>query len=237
MSITTNFKPLSSTTYGRTIELEFETHSVVNDDAIVCDVRDTNGLGMMITATKASLKVGYGDNESVSTNFKAHERVRVVFVLDVVNKLAIIYVNGIMSGAVAMTSTLNIDKYLSFTGTSEAGIKIKYIRIYDSQLSSEQVLNNYILYRDNIADIKALYNRNDILDGQFISISKLADDIPVILLTGEEIYELEADKDTDREIRIDVEYINPKDPTHQFKFYGGCCRIQGTSSAGYVRKN
>ena len=48
---------------------------------------------------------------------------------------------------------------------------------------------------------------------------------------------MESQKDTDIEIKIDVEYINKQDPTHQFKFYGGCCRIQGTSSAGYVRKN
>jgi hypothetical protein len=48
---------------------------------------------------------------------------------------------------------------------------------------------------------------------------------------------LESQKDTDLQIKIDVEYINKQDPEHQFKFYGGCCRIQGTSSAGYVRKN
>lgn len=237
MTVTTNIKPLASTVYGKTVELEFETYNVVNDDAVVCNVQDNSGLGMLITASKASLKVGFGEKEVVSTNYKANENVRISFVLDAVNKLAIIYVNGVMSGAVAMTSNLNIDKYLSFTGTSEAGIKLKQIRVYDAQLSAEQILNNYILYRDNIVDIKSLYNRNDILDGQFISIEKISDQIPVILLTGEEIYDLEADKDTDREIRIDVEYINKQDPTHQFKFYGGCCRIQGTSSAGYVRKN
>ena len=114
---------------------------------------------------------------------------------------------------------------------------INQICIYDTQLSSEQVLNNYILYRDSITEIKNLYNRNDILDGKLISYEKISEFIPVILLTGENIFWLESQKDTDIEIEIDVEYINKQDPTHQFRFYGGCCRIQGTSSAGYVRKN
>lgn len=237
MSITTNIKPLSVTSFGKTIEIEFESSNVTNDDAVICDLRNEGGLGLVITATKASMIVGYGNKEQVSTNYKANELVRVSFVLDSTNKLALVYVNGIVSGAVAMTSNLSIDKYLTFTGSSDAGIKIKQIRIYDTQLSSEQILNNYILYRDSITEIKSLYKRNDVLDGKLISIDKIADFIPVVLLTGEDIFWLESQKDTDIEIKIDVEYINKQDPTHQFKFYGGCCRIQGTSSAGYVRKN
>ena len=236
-SITTNIKPLESTTYGKTIEIEFETSNVTNDDAIICDLRNNDGLGLLITASKASMIVGVGDKQSVSSNYKANERVRISFVLDSINKLAIIYVNGIMSGAVAMSSSIKVDKYLSFVGTDDASIKINQIRIYDTQLSSEQVLNNYILYRDSITEIKNLYNRNDILDGKLISYEKISEFIPVILLTGENIFWLESQKDTDIEIEIDVEYINKQDPTHQFRFYGGCCRIQGTSSAGYVRKN
>ena len=237
MSIENTYKPLYVTKYGKTIEVEFETTNVTNDDAVVCDLRDNNGLGLLITASKATMAVGFGEKESVSSNYKANENVRISFVLDSINKLAIIYVNGIMSGAVAMTSSISIDKTLVFTGSDDASIKIKQIRIYDTQLSSEQVLNNYILYRDTISEIKEVYSRNDILDGKLISIEKVSDYIPVVLLTGEEIFWLESQKDTDIEIKIDVEYINKQDPTHQFKFYGGCCRIQGTSSAGYVRKN
>lgn len=237
MSITTSIQPLATTIYGKTIEIEFETFNVTDDNAVICNLLNENNLGLLITASKAILTVGYGDKESVSTNYKANENVRISFVLDSINKLAIIYVNGIMSGAVSMTSVLNIEKDLSFIGTSESGIKIKQILVFDTQLSSEQILNNYILYRDSISEMNELYNRNDVVDGQLMSIDKLSDFIPVIILTGEKIFELEADKDTDREERIDVEYINKQDPTHQFKFYGGCVRIQGTSSAGYVRKN
>ena len=237
MSITVDIKPLLSTNYGKTLEFEFETTNVTNDDAVICDLRDSNNLGLLITASKATMTVGFGEKESVSRNYKANERVRISFVIDTINKLAIIYVNGIISGAVAMTSNLSIDKYLSFVGNEDAGIKLSQILIFDTILSSEQILNNYMLYRDTVAEMKALYNRNDVLDGKLMSIEKLSDQIPVVLLTGEEIFWLEAQKDTDLEIKIDVEYINKQDPTHQFKFYGGCCRIQGTSSAGYVRKN
>lgn len=237
MSITTNIKPLLTTSYGKTIEIEFETANVTNDDATVCDMMSADGLGLVISASKATMTVGYGEKESVSTNYMANQNVRISFVLDSINKLAIIYVNGIMSGAVSMTSVISIDKYLSFYGTSEASIKIGQIRIYDTQLSSEQILNNYILYRNSLYEMKDLYNRNNVLDGKLMSIDKVADYIPVVLLTGEEIFWLESQKDTDLEIKIDVEYINKQDPEHQFRFVGGCCRIQGTSSAGYVRKN
>lgn len=236
MSVTNSIRPLLNTINGKTLEFEFETFNVTNDNAIICDVR-SNNLGLCITASKAILTVGYGTTESVSTNYKANENVRVSFVIDSLKKLALIYVNGIVSGAVAITSNLSIDKPLTFMGSDDAGIKIKQIRIYDTQLSSEQILNNYILYRDNISEIKSLYNQNDILDGGIISPDKVSNFIPVILLTGEKIFELETKKDTDEEILIDVEYINKQDITHQFKFYKGCCRIQGTSSAGYVRKN
>ena len=237
MSIVNTIHPLLNTTNGKTLEFEFETFNVTDDDTIICDLRDQNNLGLCITASKAILTIGYGESESVSTNYKSEENVRISFVIDSLKKLALIYVNGIVSGAIAITSNLSIDKPLCFSGSNDASIKLKQIRIYDTQLSSEQILNNYILYRDSISEIKSLYNENDILDGGIISPEKVSNFIPVILLTGEKIFELETKKDTDEEISIDVEYINKQDPTHQFKFYGGCCRIQGTSSAGYVRKN
>ena len=238
MTATINVKPLAQTAYGKTIEIEFETINVSNDDAVICDVRNSDGIGMLITASKASLTVGTGEKQSVSTNYKANENVRIAFVMDSINQLALIYVNGIVSGAVATADiTVNVDRYLSFVGTSEAGIKVKQIRIYDTQLSSEQILNNYILYRDSVSEMIELYNSNDVLDGQVMSIEKISDYLPVILLTGEEIFWLESQKDTDIEIKIDVEYINKQNPEYQFRWTGGCCRIQGTSSAGYVRKN
>lgn len=237
MSITNTIKPLLNTANGKTLEFEFETFNVTNDDAIICDLRNNDNIGLCITASKAVLTTGYGSTENVATNYKANENVRISFVIDSLKKLALIYVNGIVSGAIALTSNLQIDKELSFVGNEDAGIKLKQIRIYDTQLSSEQILNNYILYRDNISEIQDLYKKNDILDGGVISPDKVSNFIPVILLTGEQIFELETKKDTSEEIKIDVEYINKQDPTHQFKFYGGCCRIQGTSSAGYVRKN
>lgn len=236
-AIITNIKPLSNTSYGKTIEIEFETTNVTDDNTVICDLRNDQGLGLLISASKASLFVGVGNKENVYSNFKSNEQVRISFVLDSINKLAIIYVNGIMSGAVAMTSSLNIDKNLEFIGTDTAGIKLSQILIYNTQLSSEQILNNYILYRNTVSEMKSVYNRNDVVEGKLISIEKISNFIPVILLTGEEIFWLESQKDTDLQIKIDVEYINKQDPTHQFKFYGGCCRIQGTSSAGYVRKN
>jgi hypothetical protein len=36
--------------------------------------------------------------------------------------------------------------------------------------------------------MKRLYNANDVLDGKFMSVEKISNFIPVILLTGEQIF-------------------------------------------------
>ena len=39
---------------------------------------------------------------------------------------------------------------------------LKQIVIYDKPLSSDEILNNYILYRDSISEMLSIYNRNNI---------------------------------------------------------------------------
>jgi hypothetical protein len=221
---------------GRTIELEFETSNVTDNSAVICDMRNDKGLGMLITASQASLFVS--PTSKVSCNYKANELLRIGFVLDYTRPkdIALIYINGVVSGATSLASLLNINNELTFNGTDGASIKINNIRVYNIPLSSEQMLNNYIMTRSSISDMMTLYNRNNIMNGGVIDIDLVSNFIPVITLTGN-IFELEQNSSTDLKYSVDVEYINKQDPNHQFRFYGGCCRIQGTSSASYIRKN
>ena len=237
MSIETDIKPLLNNTYGKTLEFEFETINVVDDNAVICDVRNSNGLGLLITASEALLKIGSAEDQVVSTKFKANERMRVSFVINNDTKMVLIYINGIVSGAIKYnSSTFSIDKNLSFYGSSDAGVKLRQVKVFNTKLTSDQILNNYILYRDTIDEMRSLYERNDILDGAFFSIEKLSQHIPVMMITGD-INWLETQKDTDAQKEVDVEYVNYNDPTKNFKMTGACLRIQGTSSAGYPKKN
>lgn len=236
MSITTNITPLYDNTYGKTLEFEFETINVVDDSAVLCDLRDTNGLGLLLTASEASLKVGLDDKQIVSTKFKSNENIRISFVINSNTKLVFIYINGIVSGAIKYTSSFNVYKALTFTGSSDANIKIKQILIYNGILTSDQILNNYILYRDTVDEMISIYDKNDIIENSLFSVEKISRQLPVMLITGD-IAWMETQTTTSSQTPADIEYINVGDPTKNFKMKNACLRIQGTSSANYPKKN
>ena len=78
-SFSVDISPLAKdgTSTGKTLEFEFSTRNVENDDAIICDLT-TNGKGLLITASEARLTSAAG--EVVSTRFKAGEVNRIAFV-------------------------------------------------------------------------------------------------------------------------------------------------------------
>lgn len=186
MSITTNITPLKNNVYGKTLEFEFETVNVIDDDAIICDVRNDNGVGLLITASEASLRVGTASDQIVSTKFKSNENIRISFILNNETKMALIYINGVVSGAIKFgNTTFSVDKELSFVGSGDAGIKLKQILIYNTKLNSDQILNNQILYRDTVDEMLKLYDKNDILENALFSIDKISQQLPVMLITGD----------------------------------------------------
>lgn len=242
--IEVNIAPFASrsvTESGFTMEMEFSTANIENDNAVLCDLRNESGKGLLITASEASL-VSSG-NAKVSTKYKSGENIRITYVINPVSGttykgLVFIYVNGIISGAVNYASDDNFlsDAILKIGGTIEAEIRLKQIRIYSSALSGDEILNNYILYRDSVAEMMEVYNRNNILDGRTIDLDVLASQCPVLMITGD-IPTLEATTDKDTTIYVDVEYVNMQDPTRSFTGTHLMMKPQGTSSMGYPKKN
>lgn len=243
-AITVNQAPLSGevTNTGKTLEFEFATSSVINDDAVICDLR--NGTtGILITASEASLSSAAGTK--VSVKYKSEENIRIAFVVNpsegVTNKrLVFIYVNGILSGAAnyAISDNFRVTKNLAFVSSAQATIKLKELRFYDSALSSDQVLNNYMLYRDTVSEMLEVYDRNNIyVEGTAdFSTDALSGQLPIMIVTGN-IPALEATTDKNLQIEVDVEYTNLQDPTRSFKMTKAAMRPQGTSSMGYPKKN
>lgn len=239
----TNYLPFETNPYenGKTLEFEFSTNRVINNDTIICSTLDSNGSGILITATEAKLITE--NKQIVSRQFKSGERVRISFVIEkssIENPLIILYIDGIISGACpwGKNDSLINTKTISFKGTDDASITLKQIRIYDRDLSSEEILNNFTLYRDTFAEMQTVYNRNNIYEDGLISVNKLAEVIPVMIVTGDIPHVDDQGAGTKADITIMdkvqyIDYINNR----SFVFYNAGMSCQGTSSMTYPRKN
>lgn len=244
-SLAIDYAPLATqpTSTGKTIEIEWMTKNVTNDNAVICDLRGENGVGILITATKVSMTSA--DGVTIDTEYKSDETVRIGFVINKVSgvanqKMSFIYSNGILSRGEKweVNDNYNSDKQILFSSTTEAEVSLKSIRIYDMALTSDQILNNYTLYRDTVAEMLEVYHRNDIyIDGTTtFSPDKMMSRLPVMIVTGD-IPTLENTSDKDTQIVVDIEYNNLQNPSKSFKMKGAAMRPQGTSSMGYPKKN
>lgn len=243
--VSVNLSPLATdaTSTGRTIEFEFSTENVTNEDAVVCDLLDKSGAGILITASSVMLRSA-GKRELVRA-FKSGERIRVGFVINrdfgvQDSGMAFIYINGIMSGSMGFPETDNFisSAGLSLQSTEGVILRIRSIRINNTSLSEDEMLNNFMLYRPTMQQMMDAYRRNDVMEpgtGRF-SVDRLADYIPVIVVTGD-IPSLEATTDKNKSIVADVEYINRQEPSMSFKMKNAHMQPQGTSSMGYPKKN
>ena len=233
---------------GKTIEVEFATRNVIDNDGVILDLTNDSGHGLVITASEAKLVTS--DNKVLSTKFKAEEANRISFVINRRESgnnagFVFIYVNGVLSGAAeyAKTATIRATKNILFSGSSD--ILLKQIAIWDKPLSSDEILNNYILYRDSISEMLAIYNRNNVTtsDGQ-LSPEKLVNTLPVMYFTGLDenrgipFLETQTGKEaTKLNAYFDIDYENAQDKTRNFSLKYARVRIQGTSSSYYPRKN
>lgn len=240
-----DYAPLagSPTTKGRTLEFEFKTTNVNDDDAVICDLRNDNGVGLLITATKVSLISEAG--VVVENEFKANEEVRIGIVINRASGssrrgLSMIYANGCVSRCENWEAgdSYESDAQISFIGSAGAEIELKDILIYEAALSDDNMLNNYNLYRDTVAEMQEVYDRNDVyIEGTTtFSPDKMVSRLPVMIVTGD-IPTLENTSDKDTQVIVDIEYTNMQDPSRSFKMVGAAMRPQGTSSMGYPKKN
>lgn len=231
------------TNTGKTIEIEWSTKNVSNDDAVICDLRGDNGAGLLITATKVSLISASG--VVVETEYKSDENVRVSFVINRAGgvseqRLSYIYTNGIVSRSEAWSVTDNYtsNKEIRFTATTEAEVSLKSIMVYNTALTADNILNNFTLYRDTVAEMMAVYDRNAVYEEgtKVFSTEKMSGRLPVMVVTGD-IPILENTSDKDTQIVVDIDYINMQNPDRSFRMTGAAMRPQGTSSMGYPKKN
>lgn len=219
---------------GKTLEFDFATRDVRDYDSIILSCWSGNR-GVQITPQAVRMA---SSNTSIGTQFKDNEHVRVSFVVEKNSKnlLVYCYINGIISGVVpyasqddfAQQSPVNIS-----IGSNNATIDIYNIRIYDNDLTRQQMLANWIADTQNVDLMIERCEHNDVYDASNqIVISKLPSDLPYMILEGPELPQKKGDKKT-----INGSYTDPTDSSKSFTFTGAQIDVQGTSSQFYARKN
>ena len=219
---------------GKTIELEFSTRNVLNYDATILSCM-SGGRGISLTAQKAMLS---SEQSEISTQYKEDEHNRISFVVEKRsgNRLLSIYINGVQSGCVrypvdddfAQTEPVDIS-----IGSSDCTIDLYTIRIYDNDLTSDQIVDNWIADTQDGTAMLERYVRNSITDAYGnIVISSLPYDLPYLLIECDELPQYKGDKKT-----CSITFVHPLYPSKSFTSENVQIDIQGTSSQYYPRKN
>lgn len=221
-------------TTGKTIELEFATRDVLDYDAIILSCFSGNR-GLQLTAQKALLKSGQTE---IFTQYKENEHIRLTFVIEkqAENRLIYIYLNGIMSGVAQYPSDDDFSQATPVDitiGSNNCTIDIYTIRVYDNDLTRYQVLDNWIADTQDITEKLNRYSRNNVYDSYgSIIIENLPSDLPYLVLQAPILPQSKGDKKT-----VSGYYVDQENGDNSFEFENAEADVQGTSSAGYARKN
>ena len=218
---------------GRTFEFEFETYRAFKASSILLECL-TENKGFQIRQNECTL---FSEQTSVTAKFNENSRIRVSFVIEPLssNRLIKTYINGVLSGLAQYSDTDNFQHNAPVGITinpDEEEIDICSIRIYNRDLSSEEVLNNYMYdLSDNAVKIQK-YTDNLIYDvNGNVSYIKMKAQMPVLTITGE-MPPAKGEKRT-----VSCVYENIADDTYNFDYDECTIDVQGTSSQYYPRKN
>ena len=221
-------------TTGKTIEIKLTTRNVLNYDAPIITCW-SGGRGLQITAQKALLK---SEQSEISTQYKEDDEVHLAFVVGKKNEhhLLMIYIDGILSGVTQYPENDDFsqtDPAIISIGSNECTTDLHCIRVYDNDLTRYQIVDNWNAEMQIAADRVDTWKQNNVFDayGQIV-IDNLPKNLPYLVLTGSALPTYKGNK-----LTVGGYYVDPTNSSKSFKFSGAEIDVQGTSSAGYERKN
>lgn len=218
---------------GKTIELEFAIRSVNNRDAIAIQCFD-GSIGFQVKADTASIS---SEQSSVSCKYTDEEKVYVSFVIEPRTEFCLLYIylNGVISGVKQYPETDNwqMQNPVNITvGSPYCSVDLYTIRSYNTALSQDEVLNNYIASITDVSEKLAVYENNNIYDDYGnLSFDKLKDKIPIVVVTGPSLPAYKGDKK-----KMSVSFIHPDKPSLDYSD-SSIMNVQGTSSQFFIIKN
>ena len=234
-----NIKPfLNNAKNGLTIDVEFKTEDIGNENARVLDCTTTleSGVGCYVDTNEAQIK---SKANTVTSPFAQNERTRVTYVIDRQGKITKLYINAVMSAVAKLTDKgTGTNKeledfkhddciYLNSTrGLSNFGDCTVYsVRVYNRALNSEEVLKNHI------ADIKDKTLQKKKFDFNYHNT------IPTMTFVCDSAkFEEMTKKDA---VTMQIKYVSTNPTLYGQSFDLPNCEVkwQGTSSIVYAVKN
>lgn len=234
--VTIPYKPFETDfkATGKTIEVEFATREVANYSATVLSCM-ADGIGFSITPQTVTFK---GAQTELSTPYKDNEHLRVAITVSKQNeyRLILIYINGIISGAIQYASGERFSQLSPVgisIGSDDSGVDIYNIRIYDNNLTDKQIVDNWIADTQNVDLMLERFSRNQVYD-EYGSVmpSTIPSTLPYMMIQTNEWPQYKGDKR-----QATGSYTDKITPAKSFEFDG--CEIdrQGTSSSVYYIPN
>jgi len=222
---------------GKTIEFEFAVKNINKRDAVIIDCFDSEGnqVGIQASADKMFFK---STNDSVFCNYTTNKRTRVGFTVQNSNdkRFLCVYLDGVLSGikqyatgdSFAQTNAQTIK-----IGSTECGIDLYSIRSYNLCLDDKAMTNNYIADIPNIIEKMDVYGDNDLYINGKLSYKLVKKKIPTVTFVGK----MPTYKGDKKKKSVRMIFEHPTKPQLNFDEILEQIDVQGTSSAGYVRKN
>lgn len=243
-SIEISYKPFEedvTTTNGKTIEANFKVSDVYDYETklISCYANDK---GIYITPNNGSLAIS--SNNVVDVPFSDNEDIKITIVIAKRNienegqkQLIYIYANGVISGVLKYSINDNFSQINADTvhiGSDDATVEVYNARFYNVELSSYQVLDNFIVDAKDPNEMIERNNRNQIFNqNNMVDYDLLPKETPYLIIKCPELPQYKGDKKTD----VSGEFVDKSNPNKSFTFEGAEFDVQGTSSAGYFVKN
>ena len=133
--------------------------NISNTAGVVFKYLNRANEGFCIGTQEAYFKTPYG---IANVRYKEDEIINLSFVVSYTSKLLSIYLNGILSGALDLSSTgyFTMDNNKFEINSDYCDIDIFKLRIYNTELSMPEVIHNYI---SDIHDVE-LYDQNQLTD-------------------------------------------------------------------------
>lgn len=216
---------------GKTIEVEFASRDTKNYDTTLISCM-SGGRGFEITAQRATL---ISEQSSIGTQYKEDEHIRLSFVVEKRSstRLLLCYINGVMSGVVSYPDDDDFSQQVPVgitIGSNDCTTDIYCIRVYNSDLTRYQILDNWIADTQVGVERRNRYERNKVYDDYgTITPDTLKKDLPYLILIAPVLPQFKGDKKT-----CSGEYVDPVNPGKSFTFENAEIDVQGTSSQYWV---
>jgi len=230
-----NCSPLADYTRGKTIEIEFESEKINNDQDVLIRIGSDYQARIDITPNSAIL-YDTGGEERIKTNFKTNERLKLHFIINPrsnneKSELIFIVNNGILERGISSSSFSFETTGPIKIGGSNSGVKVYTIRVYDFPLTYKEAYNNWVFDAENKQDI---ITRNDIYVSNKMSYDKCCGLLDTILITGDLSRLLDKDsKKKQSETDVTIQRTCPYDSSKDFICYNALIRKHGQSTLNY----